>query len=73
MKRKSSRSQLRFVHHDAQVVSLLQWRDVKVTLRLSQEAERLSTALKDAEFRKLLVEYAQEISDPANKEVSTTL
>lgn len=33
------------------------------------EIERLSEALKKEEFRKLLVEYAEEISDPANRQL----
>ena len=37
-------------------------------LNLSKdELDRFSKALKDEEFRKLFVEYAEEISDPVNK------
>ena len=36
---------------------------------LSKEASRIKEALKKPEFRKLLVEYAEEISDPENKKV----
>lgn len=35
----------------------------------SQEADKLKKAMKDEEFRKLLNEYAHEISDPENKAV----
>ena len=34
-----------------------------------QEASRMRNALKDEKFRKLLAEYAEEISDPENKMV----
>ena len=34
-----------------------------------QEADRLNEALKKEEFRKLLQEYAEEISDPENRKV----
>ena len=34
-----------------------------------QEANRLVEALKKEEFRKLLAEYAEEISNPENKRV----
>lgn len=36
----------------------------------SQEASRIQEAMKKPEFRKLLAEYAEEISDPENKKVS---
>ena len=35
-----------------------------------QELDKFEKALKDEEFRKLLVQYAEEISDPENKKVS---
>ena len=38
-----------------------------------QEVDKISKALKDDEFRKLFFEYAQEISDPENKQVSKCL
>jgi dynein assembly factor 2, axonemal len=38
--------------------------DLKMT---QDEVDRLAEALKKEEFRKLLVEYAEEISDPANR------
>lgn len=34
-----------------------------------KESTRMQQALKKPEFRKLLAEYAQEISDPENKKV----
>ena len=34
-----------------------------------QEVDRLNEALKKEEFRKLLQEYAEEISDPENRKV----
>lgn len=34
-----------------------------------QELDKFEKAMKDEEFRKLLVEYAKEISDPENKKV----
>ncbi|XP_064622308.1 protein kintoun-like [Lineus longissimus] len=40
------------------------WKDLDIT---PEEVERLSTALKNEEFRKLFVEYAEEISDPDNR------
>jgi dynein assembly factor 2 len=40
------------------------WKDLDIT---HDEVERLSTALKNEEFRKLFVEYAEEISDPDNR------
>jgi len=40
------------------------WEDLELT---RDEVERLGTALKKEEFRKLLAEYAEEISDPENK------
>ncbi len=36
-----------------------------------QEASKLREAMKKPEFRKLLQEYAQEISDPENKKVNS--
>lgn len=33
------------------------------------ELKRLSEAMKKEEFRKLLIDYAQEISDPANRDL----
>ena len=42
---------------------------LKLYLFPHQEADKLTTALKDEGFRKLLMEYAQEMSDPANKKV----
>lgn len=33
------------------------------------EVKRFSEAMKKEEFRKLLLDYAQEISDPANREL----
>ena len=33
------------------------------------ELQRLNEAMKKEEFRKLLVEYAEEISDPKNREL----
>lgn len=41
-------------------------KDFKLT---EDELKRLSEAMKKEEFRKLLVDYAQEISDPANREL----
>ena len=41
----------------------------RVFLLVFQEAESLREALKKEEFRKLLLEYAKEISDPENKKV----
>ena len=35
-----------------------------------QELDKFEQAMKDEEFRKLLVDYAKEISDPENKKVS---
>ena len=35
----------------------------------SQEAEKLTKAMKNEEFRKLLTEYAQEINNPENRAV----
>ena len=34
-----------------------------------EELERLSEALKKEEFRKLLMDYAEELADPATREV----
>lgn len=36
-----------------------------------QEAGRIREAMKKPEFRKLLTEYAEEISDPENKKVNS--
>lgn len=45
-------------------------RDKFRELNLSQdEMSRLSEALKKEEFRKLLLDYAEEISDPKNREL----
>lgn len=41
---------------------------LKVIIYL-QELDKFEKALKDEEFRKLLVQYAEEISDPENKKV----
>ena len=40
------------------------WEDLELT---RDEVERLGTALKKEEFRKLLAEYTEEINDPENK------
>ena len=52
---------------------VLQYNLVCLVLKLylfpHQEADKLTTALRDEGFRKLLMEYAQEMSDPANKKV----
>lgn len=37
---------------------------------LLQEANKLRKAMKDEEFRKLLTEYAHEISNPENRAVN---
>lgn len=42
------------------------WKDLNVT---QDEIERIGKALKDETFRKLFAEYAEEISDPKNREI----
>ena len=40
---------------------------------LGQEADKLEKALKNEDFRKMLFEYAEEISDPVNRAVRDKL
>lgn len=42
------------------------WKDLDIT---KDEVDRIGKALKDEKFRKMFVEYAEEISDPKNREV----
>ena len=42
------------------------WEDLNVT---KDEVDRIGKALKDENFRKLFAEYAEEISDPKNREI----
>lgn len=41
-------------------------RDMNIT---KDEVDRIGKALKDESFRKLFVEYAEEIADPKNREL----
>ena len=42
------------------------WKDLDIT---KDEVDRIGKALKDEKFRKMFVEYAEEISDPKNREI----
>lgn len=42
------------------------WKDLNIT---EDEVDRIGKALKDEKFRKMFVEYAEEISDPKNREL----
>ena len=55
-------------HHGVCIPNNMETERVFDGLDLSQdEVKRLGNALKDENFRKMLVEYAEEISDPENK------
>lgn len=41
------------------------WKDMDIT---KDEVDRIGKALKDEQFRKMFLEYAEEISDPKNRE-----
>ena len=42
------------------------WKDLDIT---KDEVDRIGKALKNEEFRKMFLDYAQEISDPKNREI----
>ena len=60
--------QQRMRHHGVCIPNNMETERVLDGLDLSQdEVKRLGNALKDENFRKMLIEYAEEISDPENK------
>lgn len=42
------------------------WKELNIT---KSEVDRIGEALKDEKFRKMFAEYAEELSDPKNREL----